>query len=126
MPVSTFSPGALKSFLFDPKRKDRGMKQRAKTFVACVAVATLMFRAPAVAATAVVTQATPACVSWAGWHDWLLASLTPKGAGPNKYCPTYIDKGTKVDVLEADDGEGAATIRWRNKTWFTHADRLRE
>jgi hypothetical protein len=54
----------------------------------------------------------------------VLASLRPKGARFNKFCPTSIDKGTKVEVIEADNGEGAATIRWRNKTWYTHADRL--
>jgi hypothetical protein len=54
----------------------------------------------------------------------LQASLTPKGARLNRSCPDYIAKGTRVEVIEDDDGEGAATIRWKSRTWFTHADRL--
>jgi hypothetical protein len=99
-------------------------KWRAKLSIAAGALAALMFCAPALGKTAIVTQETPACTSWAGWHEWVLASLRPKGARFNKFCPTSIDKGTKVEVIEADNGEGAATIRWRNKTWYTHADRL--
>ena len=84
----------------------------------------LLLATPSLAKTAVVNHATPACTSWAGWHDWLQASLTPKGARLNRSCPDYIAKGTRVEVIEDDDGEGAATIRWKNRTWFTHADRL--
>ena len=87
-------------------------------------LAIMLLSAPALAKTVTVTQATPACTSWAGWHEWLLASLRPKGARLNKNCPLSIDKGEKVEVIEADDGEGAATIRWHGKTWYTHADRL--
>ena len=84
----------------------------------------LLLATPTVAKTAVVSQQTPACTSWAGWHDWLQASLTPRGARLNRSCPDYIAKGTRVEVIEDDDGVGAATIRWKNRTWFTHADRL--
>jgi hypothetical protein len=82
--------------------------------------------APAIARTAVVSPDAPACKSWAAWREWVQASLTAKGASLNKNCPAYIGKGTRVDVIEADDGEGAATIGWRGRTWFTHADRLGE
>lgn len=97
------------------------MKQPAIT-----SLAALLACAPAVAKEATVAQDTPACTSWAGWHEWVLASLTAKGARLNKNCPAYIDKGTKVDVIEADDGEGAATVRWRGKEWVTHAERVGE
>jgi hypothetical protein len=97
-----------------------------KSIAAPLALVALFHGAPAQAKTAVATQDTPACTSWAAWREWVQASLTAKGAGPNKNCPAYIDKGTKVEVIEADDGEGAATVRWRDKTWFTHADRLKE
>ena len=96
------------------------------TWIASLAVTGLLVSTPAMAKTARVTANTPACTSWAGWHDWLLASLTPKGASLNRSCPSYISKGTRVEVIEDDDGEGAATIRWKDKTWFTHADRLGE
>lgn len=94
--------------------------------IAAGALAALALCAPAAAKTARVTQETPACTSWAGWHEWVQASLTPKGAGLNRNCPTSIEKGATVEVIEEDDGAGAATIRWRNRTWFTHADRLKE
>lgn len=86
-------------------------------------LASLAFCAPAFAKTAIVTQETPACMSWAGWHEWVQASLTAKGAGFNNNCPTAIGKGTKVEFVE-DDDDGAAVIRWRDKTWFTHGERL--
>ena len=100
------------------------MKRGLRFAVAPVALVALIGAAQA--KMAVVTIDTPACTSWAGWHEWLLASMTDKGAAPNKNCPTMIDKGTKVELVEGDDGEGAATIRWKRKTWYTHADRLRE
>jgi hypothetical protein len=42
----------------------------------------------------------------------------------NEHCPTAIAKGTKIDVIEEDDGEGAARFMWRGKEWYTHSDRL--
>src|SRR5262249_30842477 len=91
---------------------------------AACGLAIMLISTPALAKTVTVTQMTPACTSWAAWHEWLLASLRPKGARLNRNCPLSIDKGEKVEVIEADDGEGAATTRCRGKTWFTHADRL--
>ena len=89
-------------------------------------IAALLISSPALAKDVRVTQDAPACTSWAGWREWVQASLTEKGAQLNTHCPAYIDKGAKVEVIEADDGAGAATVRWRGKEWVTHADRLDE
>ena len=59
-----------------------------------------------------------ACVSWAGWHDYTLASLTPRGAKANRDCPIRIPKGAKVEVVEDSDESGAATVKYRGKTWI--------
>ena len=72
-----------------------------------------------------VTQDTPACTNWAGWREWVQASLTPKGARPNKFCPSYLRKGSKVEIVEEDAGEGATSVRWQGKVWYTHGDRLK-
>ena len=93
--------------------------------VAC-GLAIMLFCAPAVAKTVTVRQTTPACTSWAGWHEWSLASLRPRGARYNKHCPLSIDKGQKVEVIDEDAGEGAVTVRWRGKVWFVDADRVGE
>ena len=98
---------------------------RASGAVAC-GLALLLFGAPAVAKTVKVTQSAPACINWAGWHEWSLASLTPRGARYSKYCPTSIDKGQVVEMIDDDAGEGAVTVRWRGKVWFVDADRLSE
>jgi len=108
---------------FMPGRKSAFVPAIRRTAGTC-GLAIMLSCAPAFAKTVRVTQMTPACTSWPGWHEWLLASLRPKGARLNKNRPLSIDKGEKVEVIEADDGEGAATIRWRGKIWFTHADRL--
>src|SRR5215813_7747130 len=95
--------------------------------VACglaIMLACMLSCAPALAKTVTVTQATPACTSWAGWHEWSLASLTPRGARLNKNCPLSIDKGQTVEVIDADAGEGAVTVRWRGKIWFVDDNRL--
>jgi hypothetical protein len=63
-----------------------------------------------------------ACTQWAGWHEYTMASLTPKGASANKYCPIRIKAGAKVEVSEDNDGSGAATVQYQGKTWVIDAD----
>jgi hypothetical protein len=91
--------------------------------IAC-GLAIMLSCAPASAKTVTVTQTAPACTSWAGWHEWSLASLTPKGARLNKNCPLSIDKGETVEIIDPDAGEGAVTVRWRGKIWFVDDNRL--
>jgi hypothetical protein len=102
------------------------MKHNALHFgIAAFLVSIAMTSQPAAAKMMVVTAETPACTSWAGWREWVQASLRPKGARFNEHCPTSIAKGTKIDVIEEDDGEGAARVMWRGKEWYTHAERLK-
>jgi hypothetical protein len=65
-----------------------------------------------------------ACTSWAAWHDYTLASLTPKGARVSKLCPIRLKPGTRVEVLEDDSGEGASFVRAAGKEWYVDAQRL--
>ena len=109
-----------------PGRTSSMSRTRPPTKIAAIALALFAYAAPALAKTAIVTQDTPACTSWAAWRDWVRASLTTKGAALNRHCPRYIDKGTKVELIEANEGEGVASVRWRGKRWFTHEDRLGE
>lgn len=65
-----------------------------------------------------------ACVSWAAWHEYGLASLRPQGAQASKLCPLRIAAKTKVIVVEDDAGAGASEIRYRGKNWFVDNQRL--
>jgi hypothetical protein len=66
-----------------------------------------------------------ACTSWAGWREYVQASLTPRGARPDARCPIRIPVGAKVIVVDEDAGQGAAEVRYRGKTWFVDEQRLR-
>lgn len=66
-----------------------------------------------------------ACTSWAAWHDYTLASLTPKGAQKNKLCPIRLKEGTRVEVIEDDSGAGASLIKFHGKTWYIDSQRLK-
>ena len=70
------------------------------------------------------SQAAFACVSWAAWHEYGLASLSARGARASKLCPLRLPAGTKVVVVEDDAGEGASEIRYRSKSWFVDNQRL--
>lgn len=91
-----------------------------------IAVA-LIAGSPALAAERMTTinRETFVCVSWAGWHEYGLASLRPRGARMSKHCPRRLAAGTKVVVVEEDAGAGASEIRYRGKTWFVDAQRLK-
>jgi hypothetical protein len=65
-----------------------------------------------------------ACTSWAAWHEYTLASLTPKGARVSKLCPIRLKTGTRVDVVEEDSGEGASRVKAAGKEWYVDAQRL--
>jgi hypothetical protein len=49
-----------------------------------------------------------AYTSWAAWHDYTTASLTPKGAHMNKLCPIRLTAGTRVEVIEEERSRGIA------------------
>ncbi len=66
-----------------------------------------------------------ACVSWAAWHEYGLASLTARGARMGKSCPLRLAAGTKVVVVDEDAGAGASEIRFRRQNWFVDSQRLR-
>ncbi len=66
-----------------------------------------------------------ACVSWAAWHEYGLASLTTQGAQMSKSCPLRLATKTKVVVVDEDAGEGASEIRYRGKNWFVDNQRLK-
>jgi hypothetical protein len=63
-----------------------------------------------------------ACMQWGGWHDYTMASLTPKGAGANKYCPIRIKAGAKVDFIGESDSPDSAEVKYQGKTWVIDAD----
>ncbi len=65
-----------------------------------------------------------ACTSWAGWHEYGLASLTARGARMNRHCPIRIAAKTKVVVVDEDAGEGASEIRYQGKSWFVDSQQL--
>jgi hypothetical protein len=65
-----------------------------------------------------------ACTSWAAWHEYTLASLTPKAARVSKLCPIRLKPGTRVDVVEEDSGEGASRVKAAGKDWYVDAQRL--
>jgi len=75
--------------------------------------------------TAEITHETFACMSWAAWHDYGLASLTAKGARASKLCPIRIPAKSKVVVVEDDAGEGASEITFQGKHWFIDNARLK-
>ncbi len=97
------------------------------TSKAVLITAALIAGSPAVAAERMTTlnRETFICVSWAGWHEYGLASLTAKGARMSKHCPRRLAAGTKVVVVEEDAGAGASEIRYRGKTWFVDNQRLK-
>ena len=66
-----------------------------------------------------------ACVSWAAWHDYTLASLMPKGARMSRLCPIRLKAGAPVEVIEEDSGAGASRVRAGGKEWFVDAQRLK-
>ena len=69
--------------------------------------------------TAVITKGgTFACRSWAAWHDFTEASLTPAGARYGKDCPIRLKGGRKVEIVEDDAGEGASVVRAGGKEWY--------
>jgi hypothetical protein len=74
---------------------------------------------------ATITRNAFLCVSWAAWHEYGQASLTPKGARMSKLCPRRLSAGTKVVLVEDDAGEGSSRIRYRGKEWFVDNQRLR-
>jgi len=82
-------------------------------------------RAAAAEPARTVAQDAFACVSWAAWHEYSLASLTPKGARSSRFCPRRLAAGTKVLLVEDDAGEGASRIRYRGQVWFIYSQRLR-
>ncbi len=51
--------------------------------------------------------------------------VAPQGARFSQHCPTSIARGAKIEVIEEDDGQGAARVKWRGKEWYTHSDRLK-
>ncbi|MGL4239909.1 MAG: hypothetical protein ACRCTI_02225, partial [Beijerinckiaceae bacterium] len=65
-----------------------------------------------------------ACTSWAGWREYVQASLTQRGARADARCPVRIPAGAKVTVIDDDAGNGAAEVRWRGKRWYVDADRV--
>ena len=65
-----------------------------------------------------------ACVSWAAWHEYGLASLTRRGARMSKSCPLRLAPGTRVVIVDEDAGEGASEIRYRHGNWFVDSQRL--
>jgi hypothetical protein len=89
-------------------------------------VAALLAGAPAAAAerAATVRQETFACTSWAGWREYVQASLTPRGARAGPDCPLRIPAKAKVTLVDGDAGAGAAEVRWRGRTWFVDSQRL--
>ena len=70
------------------------------------------------------TRGAFACASWAAWHDYTLASLTPKGARMSKLCPIRLKPGARVEVLEEDSGAGASLVRAAGKEWYVDGERL--
>ena len=66
-----------------------------------------------------------ACVNWAAWHEYGLASLTPQGARMGKLCPLRIAAKAKVIVVDEDAGAGASEIRYRGKNWFVDNQALK-
>jgi len=87
---------------------------------AALLVTSLLAYAPVLAAERAtkVSRDAYACVSWAAWHEYGLASLRPRGARMSKSCPLRLTPGTRVVVLEEDAGAGASEIRYRNANWF--------
>ena len=77
------------------------------------------------ARTAVVERSAFACTSWAAWHEYNLASMTPKGAHETKLCPIRLKAGSQVEVMEDDDGSGASIVKSHGKTWFIDTQRLK-
>ena len=70
-------------------------------------------------ATAVITRhGAFACRSWAAWHDFTEASLTPAGARYGKDCPIRLKAGLKVEIVEDDAGGGASVVRAAGKQWY--------
>jgi hypothetical protein len=65
-----------------------------------------------------------ACTSWAAWHEYTEASLTPKGAHMSKLCPIRLKPGTHVQVVEEDSGAGASLVKVSQKQWYVDAQRL--
>jgi hypothetical protein len=74
---------------------------------------------------AVVSRTAFACTSWAGWREYVQASLRPSGARSSAACPARIPAKTRVVVIDGDAGAGAAEVRWRGGRWFIDAARLR-
>lgn len=65
-----------------------------------------------------------ACTSWAGAHEYSLASLTKRGGRIDKNCPIRIPKGSQVEVTNEDD-DGFAVVTYRGKTWWIDDARLK-
>jgi hypothetical protein len=60
-----------------------------------------------------------------GWHDYTLASLTPKGASTNKFCPIRLKAGAQVDVIiENDNDTGASVVKVGGKTWWVDGSKI--
>lgn len=72
-----------------------------------------------------ITRETFACTSWAGWREYVQASLQSSGARMNRHCPIRIAAGSRVAVVDDDAGSGAAEVRLRGKTWYVDGDKLR-
>ena len=90
------------------------------TAIVSAALAALLAGVPSFAAErpTTISRYTFACVNWAAWHEYGLASLRPQGAQVSKLCPLRLKRGTRVVVVEDDAGAGASEIRYRNRNWF--------
>jgi hypothetical protein len=100
------------------------MSRTSKTVLLAAA---LIASTPAASAERMTTtsQEAFACVSWAAWREYGLASLTARGARMGQDCPLRLAARTKVVVIDDDAGAGAAEIRYRGKTWFIDSQRLK-
>ncbi len=65
-----------------------------------------------------------ACISWAAWHEFTLASLTARGARYGKACPIRLKAGQRVEIVEEDAGGGATAVKARGKTWYVDAAKV--
>jgi hypothetical protein len=72
-----------------------------------------------------ISQEAFVCTSWAGWREYVQASLTARGARPSKACPRRLARGTKVTVTQEDAGAGASQVSHRGKIWFIDNQRLK-